>query len=86
MQRELLATDCDILSALRKAHTDAVLESESISDGDKESARELLDELEIKIQEDKKTGIIKAAFTGLRDFLIGVGASITAELLIAKYN
>ncbi len=62
------------------------LESESISDDDKESARELLDEFETKIQENKKPGIIKAAFTGLRDFLIGVGASITAELLIAKYN
>lgn len=62
------------------------LESESISDDDKESARELLAELETKIQENKKTGIIKAAFLGLKDFLIGVGANVTADLIMGKIN
>ena len=58
------------------------LERESISDEDKESARKLLDELEIKIQEDKKPGIIKEAFTRLKDFLICVGANVTADLIM----
>ncbi len=62
------------------------LESESISDDDKESARKLLAELETKIQENKKPGIIKAAFLGLKDFLIGVGANVTADLIMGKIS
>lgn len=72
--------------------TDAVTEireslaKEEISRENKEEANELLSEIDNKIKKKKKPGVIKAAFAGLRDFLISVGAGITVALIEAKMN
>ena len=55
---------------------------EQLSDEDRESAMELIDEAETKIATQKKPGIIKAALSGLRDFLVAGGANVTAALIV----
>lgn len=60
------------------------LNNEAISDEDKESAMELLSEIKEKVSNQKKPTIIKSTFTGLKDFLIGVGASATVAIIQAK--
>jgi len=73
LQQEVLKADCDVLNALRKEH---------LSDEDKEGAMELISETEAKIMAQKKPGVIKAALSGLRDFLIAGGANVTAALIV----
>ena len=60
------------------------LNAEQISEEDKTSALELLDEISTKLEQNKKPGIIKSAFIGLKDFLINVGANVTASVIAAK--
>lgn len=55
---------------------------EQLSDEDREGAMELIAEAEAKISEHKKPGIIRAALSGLRDFLIAGGANVTAALIV----
>lgn len=70
--------------------TDAVeeiqecLTKENLSNDDMEDAIEMLDEVLEKINTNKKPTIIKAMLGGLKDFLIGVGASATVALIEAK--
>lgn len=58
--------------------------SEKMSKENQEVALELVDDVESKVQKRKKPGIIKAALSGLRDFVVSVGADITAALIVAK--
>lgn len=58
--------------------------SEKMSKEDQEVALELVDDVESKVQQKKKSGVIKAALSGLRDFVVSVGADITAALIVAK--
>lgn len=51
---------------------------------DKETAEELIAEVETKISNHAKPKVIKAALSGLKDFLIGTGANV-AGALIAQY-
>lgn len=60
------------------------LKVEKISAEDQENAMEMLKEIKEKISEQKKPSVIKAALVGLKDFLIGVGASATVALIQAK--
>lgn len=60
------------------------LEKENISDEDKESAIELLNDISTKIENNKKPSIIKSALVGLKDFVLAAGANITASLITAK--
>lgn len=60
------------------------LERENLSKEDMESAIELLDEISEKIAQNKKPGIIKSALIGLKDFVLSVGADLTAALIAAK--
>lgn len=60
------------------------LESESISEDDMESAVEMLEDISKKIDQGKKPGVIKAALVGLKDFVLAVGANVTATLIAAK--
>ena len=62
------------------------LENENLSEEDLECAEELIKDIESKVNEKKKPTIIKVALNGLKDFLIGVGANVTADLIIAKIN
>ena len=58
--------------------------SEPINADDKESALELLDEINTKISQNKKPSVIKSALIGLKDFALNVGANVTAALIAAK--
>lgn len=62
------------------------LENEKLSEDDLECAKELVKDIETKIEEKKNPNIIKVALNGLKEFLIGVGANVTADLIIAKMN
>lgn len=48
---------------------------------DKEEALEIIDDIEKAIKEKKKTSVIKSALNGLKDFLINVGASVSAAII-----
>ena len=63
---------------------ESAIEKEDISAEDKETAIEMLTEIKEKISNQKKPNIIKSALVGLKDFLTGVGASITAGIIQAK--
>lgn len=58
------------------------LEKEAISEEDMESALGLLSDISAKL--DKKPGIIKSALVGLKDFVLDIGANVTAALIAAK--
>ena len=54
---------------------------ESISTENQETAMEMLADIREKISQQKKPSIIKSVFIGLKDFLIGVGASATVAVV-----
>lgn len=68
-------------SDLMKKVRDSI-EQEQLSDEDRESVMELISEAETKIVAQKKPGIVQAALSGLRDFLVAGGANVTAALVI----
>ena len=74
-----IATASDAISEIQNS-----LNTESLSKEDMESAIELLEEISTKLEQNKKPKVIKAAFIGLKDFLVNVGANITATLISAK--
>ena len=63
---------------------ESAIEKEDISAENKETAIEMLTEIKEKINAQKKPSIIKSALVGLKDFLIGVGASATVAIIQAK--
>lgn len=69
----------DLIRQIKKA-----VEKEQLSKEDRESADELIDEVETKIAEKKNPAIIKAALIGLKDFFICTGANV-AGALITQY-
>ncbi len=62
----------------------ASLKEEQLSKEDFDAAMEMLEEICEKVSKKKKKSIIKSALIGLKDFLIGVGASATVALIQAK--
>ncbi len=64
----------------------ANLEKELLVSEDMESAIELLNEVSTKIDAKKKPSVIRAALNGLKDYLIGVGASATEAIIQAKMS
>lgn len=60
------------------------LNNEDISSEDKEIATEMIAEIREKVSKNKKPAFVKSAFIGLKDFLLGVGASLTAALIQSK--
>lgn len=58
------------------------LVQEQLSTDDRDSAAELISEIETKIAQQKKPGIICAALSRLRDFLVAGGANVTAALIV----
>ena len=67
-----------------KEEFDESLDKEELSQENKYEANELLSEIDSKIKKKKRPGVIKAAFAGLRDFLINVGAGVTVALIESK--
>lgn len=59
------------------------VQNEEISEEDKETAIELLEEISDKIENDKKPDIVKAALDGMKSFLISTGAEATTALMEA---
>lgn len=60
------------------------IEKEQLSEQDREKALSLLSEINEKIEQKEKTSKIKAALSTLKDFLISVGADITAAIIQSK--
>lgn len=60
------------------------ISGDSISIDDKETVLEMLAEISDKIEQKKKPSMIKATLIGLQDFLINVGANVTAGLILGK--
>ncbi len=66
------------------AEVETSLKEEDIPSEDRENAMEMLEEIKVKVSEKKKARVIKAALVGLKDYLIGLGASATVALIQAK--
>ena len=62
------------------------LEQEASPDEKKEGAIEILDDISGKLDQNKKTMVVKSAFMGLKEMLISIGAEVTATLIMAKVN
>lgn len=62
------------------------IKNEIINENDKRDALEILEDIRDSIKKDKKKSIIKSAFNGLKDFLLNVGANVTAAIITAKMN
>ncbi|MFI3167376.1 MAG: ABC transporter substrate-binding protein [Bacillota bacterium] len=62
----------------------STMDKEDISQENKKIAEELISELEEKVEFKKSTVIIKSTLSALRDFLISIGASLTAAMIQAK--
>lgn len=60
------------------------ISASNLSKDDMETITELLSDIKLKIEEEKRPAILKAALIGLKDFLINVGASATATIIQAK--
>ena len=69
---EMLSKITDIRNQLKK---------EVIDESDRNEMLELVDNIEDKINKNKKTAIIKSMFVGLKDFALNVGANVTASLI-----
>lgn len=67
----------DLLQKVKKAIRDELPSGE-----DRETADELIAEVETKLAAQVKPGIIKAALTGLKEFLISSGANVAGALLV----
>lgn len=58
------------------------VEKSEITGESRETADELIKEVESKIETRKKPAIIKAALNGLKDFLVGTGANVAGALIM----
>ena len=63
---------------------EAALDGEELKVEDQESAMEMLAEIKEKVSQQKKPDVIKSALVGLKDYLIGLGASATVAVVDAK--
>lgn len=59
---------------------------EQLNDDRKNEVFEFLEDIDCSIKQKKKPSIIKSALIGLKDFLINVGASITASIITDKIS
>ena len=75
-------------TAAEKAITDieSAVEHETLCAEDKEAVMEILAEIKDKVSQKKKPRVIRAALSGLVDFLIGVGANATVAIVQAKMS
>lgn len=60
------------------------IEKEQISADDKETALELISEINEKIEKQKNPSVIKSLLIGLKDFMINAGGALAAGLIQAK--
>ena len=69
----------DVVDAVKKSISESDLSKDDI-----ETATELLADIKLKIEEEKKPNILKSSLVGLKDFLINTGANVAAGLIQAK--
>ena len=67
----------ELINEVKKA-----VEKSEITGESRETADELIKEVESKIETRKKPAIIKAALNGLKDFLVGTGANVAGTLIM----
>lgn len=67
----------ELINEVKKAVEDSEIMGEV-----RETADELIMEVETKIETKKKPAIIKAALNGLKDFLVGTGANVAGALIM----
>ena len=60
------------------------LSRKQLQSDDKDTALEMLTEIRDKIAQEKKPGVIKALFVGLKEFLMNAGSSLAAGLIQAS--
>lgn len=60
------------------------ISASNLSKDDMETITELLSDIKLKIEEEKRPAILKTALIGLKDFLSNVGASVAAGIIQAK--
>lgn len=60
------------------------INNENLNQDDLETVKDILVDIRDKIDQKKKTSIIKATLSGLKDFLIGAGANVAAALIQTK--
>lgn len=70
-----------LLEELKKS-----IKSEQITDAQKADAIDILNDINDSIKANKKKSVIKSALIGLKDFLINVGASVSAAIITSKMN
>ena len=87
---QIVSGDANTVTYNATAVSDAVqeiresLSKEEISAGDMKDALEILDDISDKLEQNKKSSIIKSALVGLKDFVLAAGANVTAALITAK--
>lgn len=59
-----------------------VVKDSEMTEEDRETTDELITDVETKIENKKKSAIIKAALNGLKDFLVGTGANVAGALIM----
>lgn len=69
----------DVVDAIEKS-----INETNLAKDDMEIAIELLADIKLKIEEEKKPHILKSALVGLEDFLINTGANVAAGLIQTK--
>lgn len=69
----------DATNAIRKQ-----VELEDISNVDKSDIYEMIDDINDKIDQKKRSGVIRSMIVGLKDFCIQAGANITAALVVEQ--
>lgn len=60
------------------------IQNEDLGENKKKEALEILEDIDASIKQKKKTSIIRSTLIGLKDFLINVGANITASIITSK--
>lgn len=71
----------DVVDAIEKS-----INETNLAKDDMEIAIELLADIKLKIEEEKKPHILKSALVGLEDFLINTGANVAAGLIQTKMH
>ena len=71
-------------ASLALTEIENAIKNAQIEPDDREKVIELLSEIRDKIKEEKKPSVIKASFEALKDFLIGVGCEVIANLIQTK--
>lgn len=80
VNNQVINYSCENILSITREIKDK-LSSEPINESDKRDALEMVEEIESKAKSGKGKKVIMAALSGLKDFLISVGAGLTVEYI-----